>query len=210
MSCGACVQVCPTATLTEKSIIEMGQPRRSVITTCAYCGVGCSFKAEMQGETVVRMTPYKNGGANEGHSCVKGRFAWGYATHDDRQLEPMVRENIDDEWRVVSWDEAIEFAATRLRAIQQQYGDRAVGGITSSRCTNEEVFAVQRMVRTAFRNNNVDTCARGLSLAHGVRPQQHVRHLGGHAGLQVGRAVRRHPAGRRQPDRRPSGVRARA
>jgi formate dehydrogenase major subunit len=160
VSCGACVQVCPTATLTEKSVIEMGQPRRSVITTCAYCGVGCSFKAEMQGETVVRMTPYKNGGANEGHSCVKGRFAWGYATHDDRQLEPMVRDNIDDEWRVVSWDEAIAFAADRIRAVQQQYGTKAVGGITSSRCTNEEVFAVQRMVRTAFANNNVDTCAR--------------------------------------------------
>ena len=79
VSCGACVQVCPTATLTENTIIEMGQPRRTVLTTCAYCGVGCSFKAEMQGETVVRMTPAKNGGANEGHSCVKGRFAWGYA-----------------------------------------------------------------------------------------------------------------------------------
>mgnify|MGYP003343883401 CR=1 FL=1 len=81
VSCGACVQVCPTATLTENSVIEMGQPRRTVLTTCAYCGVGCSFRAEMQGETVVRMVPDKNGGANEGHSCVKGRFAWGYATH---------------------------------------------------------------------------------------------------------------------------------
>jgi formate dehydrogenase major subunit len=160
VSCGACVQVCPTATLTEKSIIEMGQPRRSVITTCAYCGVGCSFKAEMQGETVVRMTPYKNGGANEGHSCVKGRFAWGYATHDDRVLEPMVRESIDDDWRVVTWDEAISYAAERLRSIQEQHGTGSIGGITSSRCTNEEVFAVQRMVRTAFANNNVDTCAR--------------------------------------------------
>ena len=68
VSCGACVQACPTATLTENTVIEMGQPRRTVLTTCAYCGVGCSFKAEMQGETVVRMTPYKNGGANEGHS----------------------------------------------------------------------------------------------------------------------------------------------
>ncbi len=160
VSCGACVQVCPTATLTEKSIIEMGQPRRSVITTCAYCGVGCSFKAEMQGETVVRMTPYKNGGANEGHSCVKGRFAWGYATHNDRVLEPMVRESIDDEWRVVSWDEAITYAADRLREIQQRHGTSSIGGISSSRCTNEEVFVVQKMVRAAFGNNNIDTCAR--------------------------------------------------
>ncbi len=176
VSCGACVQVCPTATLTENTIIEMGQPRRTVLTTCAYCGVGCSFKAELQGETVVRMTPAKNGGANEGHSCVKGRFAWGYASHPDRQLHPMVREAITDEWRVVSWDDAIEFAASRLKDIQARHGVGAIGGITSSRCTNEEVFVVQKMIRTAFGNNNVDTCARvchsptgfGLSQAFGT------------------------------------------
>ena len=160
VSCGACVQVCPTATLTENTVIELGQPRRTVLTTCAYCGVGCSFKAEMQGEQVVRMVPYKDGGANEGHSCVKGRFAWGYASHPDRMLEPMIRENIDDEWRIVSWDEAIAYTAARFLDIQARHGNAAIGGITSSRCTNEEVFVVQKMVRTAFGNNNVDTCAR--------------------------------------------------
>ena len=160
VSCGACVQVCPTATLTENTVIELGQPRRTVLTTCAYCGVGCSFKAEMQGEQVVRMVPHKDGGANEGHSCVKGRFAWGYASHQDRQLEPMVRDSIEDEWRKVSWEEAISFAATKLKAVQAKYGQNSIGGITSSRCTNEEVFAVQKMVRAAFGNNNVDTCAR--------------------------------------------------
>ena len=176
VSCGACVQVCPTATLTENTVIEMGQPRRTVLTTCAYCGVGCSFKAEMQGETVVRMTPYKNGGANEGHSCVKGRFAWGYASHPDRVLEPMIREHITDEWKTVTWDEAIAYAAARLKDIQVRHGQDAIGGITSSRCTNEEVFVVQKMIRTAFGNNNVDTCARvchsptgfGLSQAFGT------------------------------------------
>ena len=176
VSCGACVQVCPTATLNEKSVIEMGQPRRTVLTTCAYCGVGCSFKAEMQGEQVVRMVPYKDGGANEGHSCVKGRFAWGYANHPDRELSPMVREKITDEWREVSWEEAIAFSAERLLDIQQRHGQNSIGGITSSRCTNEEVFAVQKMVRMAFGNNNVDTCARvchsptgfGLNAAFGT------------------------------------------
>jgi formate dehydrogenase major subunit len=160
VSCGACVQACPTATLTENTVIELGQPRRSVITTCAYCGVGCSFKAELQGEQVVRMVPHKDGGANEGHSCVKGRFAWGYATHTDRVLQPMVRESIDDDWRVVTWDEAIAHTATRLRQIQAEHGRNSIGGITSSRCTNEEVFVMQKLVRTAFGNNNVDTCAR--------------------------------------------------
>ncbi len=160
VSCGACVQACPTATLTEKSVIKKGQPEHSVVTTCAYCGVGCSFKAEMQGDDVVRMVPYKDGGANEGHSCVKGRFAWGYATHKDRVTKPMIRTRITDPWTEVSWEEAIAHAADGFKSIQNKYGRGSIGGITSSRCTNEEVFVVQKMIRTAFQNNNVDTCAR--------------------------------------------------
>ncbi len=160
VSCGACVQACPTGSLLEKSVIELGQPEHSVVTTCAYCGVGCSFKAEMKGDEVVRMMPYKDGGANEGHSCVKGRFAWGYATHKDRVLKPMIRERITDPWQEVAWDEAIAFTAKRFKEIQAKYGRGSIGGITSSRCTNEEVYVVQKMVRTAFHNNNVDTCAR--------------------------------------------------
>ncbi|GHF69131.1 formate dehydrogenase major subunit [Amycolatopsis bartoniae] len=160
VSCGACVQACPTATLEEKSVVDLGMPGRTVLTTCAYCGVGCSFKAELRGDELVRMVPYKDGGANEGHSCVKGRFAFGYATHPDRQLQPMLRESIDDEWRVVGWDTAIAHVAGRMREIQARHGVGAIGGITSSRCTNEEVYVVQKMVRAAFGNNNVDTCAR--------------------------------------------------
>lgn len=160
VSCGACVQACPTATLMEKSIIDNGQPDHSVLTTCAYCGVGCSFKADMKGDQVVRMTPYKDGGANQGHSCVKGRFAWGYASHKERVLNPMIRESTDDPWRVVGWDEAISHTAKRFKDIQKEYGRKSVGGITSSRCTNEEVYIVQKLVRAAFGNNNVDTCAR--------------------------------------------------
>ncbi|MGL4309688.1 MAG: formate dehydrogenase subunit alpha [Paracoccaceae bacterium] len=160
VSCGACVQACPTATLTEKSIIEIGTPSHSVITTCAYCGVGCSFKAEMRGDELVRMTPYKHGKANRGHSCVKGRFAYGYATHKDRILNPMIRDSINDPWKEVSWPEAMEFAATRMKAIQQKYGRQSVGVITSSRCTNEETYLVQKLTRAVFMNNNTDTCAR--------------------------------------------------
>lgn len=160
VSCGACVQACPTATLTEKSIIEIGQPEHSVVTTCAYCGVGCTFKAEMRGEEVVRMVPYKDGKANRGHSCVKGRFAFGYATHKERILKPMIRERITDPWREVSWDEALSYAASEFKRLQQTYGRRSIGGITSSRCTNEETFLVQKLIRAGFGNNNVDTCAR--------------------------------------------------
>lgn len=160
VSCGACVQACPTATLMENSVIQMGQPEHSKVTTCAYCGVGCSFKAEMQGDRVVRMVPYKEGKANEGHSCIKGRFAWGYATHKDRITSPMIREKITDPWREVSWEEAIAYAASEFKRIQTTYGRESLGAITSSRCTNEEVFLVQKLVRAGFRNNNVDTCAR--------------------------------------------------
>ncbi|WP_442784146.1 2Fe-2S iron-sulfur cluster-binding protein, partial [Collimonas fungivorans] len=160
VSCGACVQACPTATLTEKTVIMMGQAEHSKITTCAYCGVGCSFKAEMKGNEVVRMVPHKDGKANHGHSCVKGRFAWGYATHKDRITKPMIRSKITDPWREVSWDEALTYAASEFRRIQAKHGKDSIGGITSSRCTNEETYLVQKLVRAAFGNNNVDTCAR--------------------------------------------------
>jgi len=99
VSCGACVQACPTDSLQEVSVIEKGMPDETVLTTCAYCGVGCSFKAEL-------------------HSCVKGRFAFGYATHKDRITEPMIRENITDPWRTVSWDEASKpLAALHLAVV---------------------------------------------------------------------------------------------
>ena len=160
VSCGACVQACPTATLTEKSVIDHGQPDHSIITTCAYCGVGCSFRADMQGDKVIRMVPDKNGKANQGHSCVKGRFAFGYATHQDRITSPMIRDNIEQDWREVSWDEALAFAAKRLTDIQEEHGRNSIGAITSSRCTNEETYLVQKLVRAVFQNNNVDTCAR--------------------------------------------------
>jgi formate dehydrogenase major subunit len=160
VSCGACVQACPTATLQEKSVVEHGVPDRTVQTTCAYCGVGCSFNAELKGDQVIRMVPSKDGKANHGHSCVKGRFAWGYATHKDRITSPMIRDKITDPWREVSWGQAIEFAAAQLKKTQATYGRKSIGAISSSRCTIEEVWAVVRMTRTAFANNNIDTCAR--------------------------------------------------
>ncbi len=160
VSCGACVQACPTATLSEKSLIALGQAEHSIVTTCAYCGVGCSFRAEMKGEQVVRMVPDKDGHANHGHSCVKGRFAIGYATHSERITKPMVRAKTSDPWREVTWDEAIAHAASEFRRIQAKHGRDSIGGITSSRCTNEETWLVQKFVRAALRTNNVDTCAR--------------------------------------------------
>ena len=190
VSCGACVAACPTGSLLEKSALAHGLPERATITTCAYCGVGCAFRVESKGEgpsfEVVRMVPYRHGHANEGHACVKGRFAWGYAMHPDRVTRPMVRDRIDEPWREVGWDEAIAFAAGRLRAIQARHGRDAIGGITSSRCTNEETYLVQKLVRAGFGNNNVDTCARVCHSPTGYGLKQT---LGESAGTQEFRSV---------------------
>ena len=188
VSCGACVQACPTATLMEKTVIDKGQPEHSIITTCAYCGVGCSFKAEMKGAEVVRMVPNKDGHANHGHSCVKGRFAFGYATHKDRMTKPMIRQRITDPWKEVSWEEAIAYAAAEFKRIQAKYGRDSVGGLTSSRCTNEEAYLVQKLVRAAFGNNNVDTCARVCHSPTGYGLKQT---LGESAGTQTFDSIRK-------------------
>ena len=186
VSCGACVQACPTATLMEKTVIEKGQAERSVTTTCAYCGVGCGLRAEMKGSEVVRMLPWKDGRANEGHACVKGRFAWGYATHPDRVTKPMIRSKISDPWREVSWQEALAHTASEFRRIQKKHGRNSIGGIVSSRCTNEEDYLVQKLVRAAFGNNNVDTCARVCHSPTGYGLKQT---LGESAGTQTFKSV---------------------
>ena len=186
VSCGACVKACPTATLMEKAVIEKGQAERSVATTCAYCGVGCGFHAEMKGNEVVRMVPAREGRANEGHACVKGRFAWGYATHPDRITRPMIRAETSDPWREVSWEEALTHTAREFRRIQQKYGTNSIGAIVSSRCTNEEDYLVQKLVRAAFGNNNVDTCARVCHSPTGYGLKQT---LGESAGTQAFKSV---------------------
>jgi formate dehydrogenase major subunit len=174
VSCGACVEACPTGALMEKSVLTAGLPQKAVSTTCAYCGVGCSLVAEVTHGAVSRMVPNRDGRANQGHACVKGRFAYGYATHEDRVTKPLIRSSITDDWTEVSWDEAINHAASEFRRIQAKYGKDSVGGITSSRCTNEETFLVQKLVRAAFKTNNVDTCARvchsptGYGLKHTI------------------------------------------
>jgi formate dehydrogenase major subunit len=106
------------------------------------------------------MVPWKDGAANHGHSCVKGRFAYGYATHPDRILKPMMREKTTDPWREVSWEQAIARVASEFKRIQAQHGKDSIGVITSSRCTDEETYLVQKLARAAFGNNNTDTCAR--------------------------------------------------
>ena len=205
VSCGACVQACPTATLNEKLVIEKGTPERSVVTTCAYCGVGCSFKAELKGDEVLRMVPYKAGKANEGHSCVKGRFAYGYATHKDRVLKPMIRERIEDPWREVSWGDAIAYAANEFRRIQAKYG-RELGRRDQLIPLHQRgsVPRSENGSRRVRQQQHRHLRAR-LPLADWLWPLEDLRHLRGHAGFQVGRKDGCRGRHRRQSDRRASG-----
>ncbi len=159
VSCGACVKACPTNALIENSVIKHGRGSDKITTTCAYCGVGCNFDVQVQGEQVVNMTPSKANPANNGHACVKGRFAYGYTTHKDRITTPMIREQTDHPWKKVSWEEAFSFAAKKLKGIQDEYGVNSIGGVASSRCSNEEAYLMQKLIRTGFRNNNIDNCA---------------------------------------------------
>jgi formate dehydrogenase major subunit len=154
------VQACPTATLTEKSLVQLGQPERSGHHHLRLLRRGLLVPRRDEGRPAGAHGPGQERRANHGHACVKGRFAWGYATHPDRITKPMIRKRIDDPWQEVSWDEAVTYAASEFRRIQLKYGRDSIGGITSSRCTNEETYLVQKLVRAAFGNNNVDTCAR--------------------------------------------------
>ncbi|MFM7275820.1 MAG: molybdopterin oxidoreductase family protein, partial [Gammaproteobacteria bacterium] len=136
------------------------KPDASVVTTCAYCGVGCGFKAETSAGRIVRMLPWKEGKANHGHSCVKGRFAFDYYAHPDRIRTPMIRASIDEPWQPVDWQTAFAHAAGELQRLQGTHGRGSVGAVSSSRCTNEEIFLMQKFARVALRNNNIDNCSR--------------------------------------------------
>ncbi len=212
VSCGACVESCPTGALIEKSIVAMGKAEKATATTCAYCGVGCSFRAESKvtegGQTeIVRMAPNRDGDANHGHACVKGRFAYGYTTHKDRVTTPLIRKSIHDPWQEATWDEAFSYAASEFKRIQAKYGKFSVGGITSSRCTNEESYLVQKLIRAALGTNNVDTCAR---VCHSPTGYGLKNTIGESAGTQEFDSVMQSDCivdHRCEPDGRPPGVR---
>jgi formate dehydrogenase major subunit len=169
----------------EKAVTEIGKPERAVVTTCAYCGVGCTFRAEMRGEQLVRMVPWKDGKANRGHSCVKGRFAWGYAQHQDRILKPMIRESIDEPWREVSWEEALGFAA-RAQAISPSTAGRRWAASPPAAAPTRRLPRAEAGARRLRQQQRRYLRAR-LPFAHRLWPEDHVRHLGRHAGLRFGR-----------------------
>jgi len=158
VSCGACVKECPTGALTEKTILELGNPTTVVRTTCAYCGVGCTFDAGVRDGRVVQMVPSDDGPSNLGHACMKGRFGWTYIDAEDRIRTPLRREGSG--WKEMSWDAALDRIAQEFSRIKTQYGPDALATISSSRGTNEENYLFGKFMRCVIGTNHIDNCAR--------------------------------------------------
>ncbi|MBS0169008.1 MAG: formate dehydrogenase subunit alpha [Nitrospira sp.] len=158
VSCGACVKECPTGALTEKSVIEEGTPTQTVRTTCAYCGVGCSFEAGVRDDRVVRMVPADDGPSNHGHACMKGRFGWTYNYAPDRLRVPLLRQG--DKWVDISWSAALDRIAEEWTRIKATHGPDALATISSSRGTNEENYLFGKFMRCVIGTNHIDNCAR--------------------------------------------------
>ena len=186
VSCGACVQACPTATLREKSVKAIGLPERAVVTTCAYCGVGCTFRAEMRGEQLVRMIPWKDGKANRGHTCVKGRFAYGYANHKDRILTPDdPRKHRPAVARSQLGRSADATPPSKLNAIKAKHGAARARRHhlqpLHQRGDLPRAEAGARRVRHQQRRY----LRPRVPLADRLRPQDHLRHQRRHAGFRL-------------------------
>jgi formate dehydrogenase major subunit len=158
VSCGACVDVCPSGALQDKSLLTLGAPTDWTRTTCPYCGVGCEMQVGTREGRIVDVRPTRDAPVNKGHLCSKGRYAFDFIRSSDRVTTPMMRDG--GAWRAVSWTEAFSYVAERLKAIVAAHGPDAVGVLGSARATNEENYVIQKFARTVVGTNNVDCCAR--------------------------------------------------
>jgi len=159
VSCGQCVFECPVAALEEPGTREHGLPDTQVTTTCSYCGVGCSLNVNVKDGRVVNIEPDTRGSANLGHTCVKGRFAHQFAHAEDRLTSPLIREG-DGTFREASWEEALSLIVSKFEAVRETHGPDAFAAISSSRCTNEENFLMQKFARVVMGTNSIDNCSR--------------------------------------------------
>src|SRR5262245_14696020 len=159
VSCGACADVCPTGAILDRSVLEHGRPTQWTKTVCSYCGVGCEIMAGTKEGKLVQITPSAEGRSNLGHTCVKGRYAWGFVQSDARARYPMMREH-GGEWRRVTWNEALQHIADTIAKTVKQRGADKIMMLSSARGTNEENYVAQKFVRKGLATHNIDCCAR--------------------------------------------------
>ncbi|MBX3638620.1 MAG: molybdopterin-dependent oxidoreductase, partial [Rubrivivax sp.] len=173
VGCGECVQACPTGALADATGAATQRPERSVATLCPYCGVGCQVTLQVAGDQVIAVQG-RDGPANHGRLCVKGRYGFTYARHEGRLTVPLVRlpgapkdpAFIGDpaqarQWfREASWDEALALGGGALAKLRDTHGARALAGFGSAKGSNEEAYLFQKLVRVGFGSNNVDHCTR--------------------------------------------------
>jgi formate dehydrogenase major subunit len=173
VSCGECVAACPTDALTNKPIMLPLSTNgiKKVDSVCPYCGVGCGMTYHVREDTIVEVTGIEEAPPNLGRLCVKGRYGYDYVHHPDRLKKPLIRKEGAPKtpelpaepralFREVEWEEALDFAASRLKAIREAHGSSALGGFGSAKCSNEDNYIFQKFVRAALGTNNVDHCAR--------------------------------------------------
>ncbi len=158
VSCGACAQACPTSAISDVFESKSVVADEKIRTVCTYCGVGCNLDVTVVNKKVKSIQAPYNAEVNEGHTCLKGRFAFSFYNHPDRLRTPLIRK--DGELVPATWDEAYEYIASRLTTIKNEYGPDYIGGISSARCTNEENYLMQKFIRAVIGTNNIDSCAR--------------------------------------------------
>ena len=158
VSCGACAHTCPTDAISDVFQSKSANVDNKVRTTCSYCGVGCNLETSIKDNKVVAINTPKETEVNAGHTCIKGRYAFGFYDHPDRLKSPLIKRN--GKFEEVSWDEAYDFIKKKLNKITKENGADAVAGISSARCTNEENYVFQKMIRAVIGTNNIDCCAR--------------------------------------------------
>ena len=157
VSCGACAQTCPTSAISDVFQSKSVEADKKVRTICSYCGVGCNLEVAVKNDEVLSIRAPQDA-INAGHTCLKGRYAFKFYNHEDRLTSPLIRKN--GELVPCSWDEAFDFIKDKLESIKTEHGPDAIAGISSARCTNEENFLFQKMIRQLVGTNNIDCCAR--------------------------------------------------
>jgi predicted molibdopterin-dependent oxidoreductase YjgC len=157
VSCGACAQTCPTSAISDVFQSKSVEADKTVRTTCSYCGVGCNLEVAVKNDEVLSIRAPQDA-VNAGHTCLKGRYAFKFYNHEDRLTSPLIRKN--GVLTPCSWDEALDFIKGKFESIKQDHGPDAIAGISSARCTNEENYMFQKMIRQLVGTNNIDCCAR--------------------------------------------------